>query len=294
MSTRKAKYIGTIEPPQDVINMVREKVIVESTVQGKPHKSKFIITTYVCEKSIIIYIGSYDIYCINVRLLKNRVTHTYNMGIMTKAIWDIACSIDEPFEKCASDIIIIIKLMLSYINDKYPHVVQILFTDMSTIECDNNEPVNLSAMNIFTEGKTWYESYFDVSIDEMIVPLNKIILNDADKRKSEMTFDNFIGFVAPNDYLPIPITKDELRELYDNTTTWQEFFYPIYKLVGFYKFGVWLGVTNWFNLFIKFILNASTIMYQQLIFTPKQYDINYTITKNMSSSGRYRITLKRR
>jgi len=291
MSTRKGKRPGTIEPPRGVINVTREKVVIESNIKNKHYKKTMIITTFACENSITIYIGNYDIYCIDVQLLKNRESGIVDTGILTKARWDISCSINEPFTK-GVDTTIIIKLMLQYIHDRYPQVKYITFTDMSTKECEDGSSVNLAAMKLLTDGKTWYETHFDAKIDPMLKDGYVNMRKYAETVKNNMSFDVFIGNLPQNTYSYI--TKDELRKLYDNAQSWQEFFYPVRKNIGFDKFCIWLGVNNWFNLFVQTVLKLNIMMSLQFILTPKQYDIKYTVVKNMSGSGHRRITLKHR
>jgi hypothetical protein len=212
MSTRKAKRPGTIEPPRGVINVTREKVVVESTIKNKPRRKTFIITTYDCENSITIYIGDYDVYCIDVQLIKNTTRNTIEYGFLTKARWDISCSMNEPFEK-GEDTIMIIKLMLTYIHNKYPQVKYVSFTDMSTKECDDGSSVNLAAMKLLTDGKTWYEAHFNAVIDPRFKDAYSNMKTYADKCKTDIAFDKFLYYININN---LPISKEELQNSYES------------------------------------------------------------------------------
>ena len=289
MSTRRAKRQGTIDPPRGTLKTTREKVIVESTLRNKVKTKTMIITTFETENSITIYIGSSEIYCIDCQLLKSTVSGIYETGILTKARWDVLCSLDDPFKK-GEDSIIIIKTLLSYINNKYPSVKQVHFTDLSTKECDDGSSVSLVGMKLFTDGTTWYETHFDVEMDEPHRVLYETMKSNAIKKKENMSFDNFICYSNRN----IKISIDDLRNKYNTTTNWQDFFSYIRNEIGVSEYCKWLGKDGWFDTFIYAILKFTT-MSLQFIFKVKQYDdinykiMNYTGGKYYKSNTRKRL-----
>jgi hypothetical protein len=282
--TRRAKRQGTIEPPRGLIKTIREKVIVEPLIKNKLRKKVMIITTFECETSITINIGNTEIYCIDCTIIKNN-TGIYNTGILTKARWDIDCSIGDPFEK-GDDSIIIIKLLLTYIKDRYPSVTELLFTDMSTKTCDDGSSVNLAAMKVFTDGKTWYETHFDVKMDKQYQDLYNNMKNYANEKKLSMTFDGFMGYININN---IPIDNKLMRIQYENSKNWQDFFSYIRNNIGVSQYCIWLSKTGWFDNFTNAVLKFHTLSIQ-FIFEPKKYDISYKILN--SFGGKYRITKK--
>lgn len=288
MSTRKAKRQGTIEPPDNLIKTTREKVFVEGKINNSIRKKVMIITTYETAGTITIYIGSRDIYCIDVQLLKNKDLSTVTTGYLTKARWDSVCSIDEPFSK-GSDTILMIKLLINYINDKYPDVKELKFNDMSTKTCDDGNSVSLAAMKLLTDGKTWYESHFDIKLNDISDTLYKQLKTDITNKKKEISFDNFSMYSNIN-FLNIP--DSELRELYNKSNTWQEFFSEIRNIIGVSKLCIWLSKNNWFDIFLNIFLkiNISTI---QFLLNIKQYnEITYKLM-NMNG-GKYRLSSKKR
>lgn len=278
MSTRRAKRQGLIEPPRGLIKTIREKVIVETLIKNKLRKKNMIITTFECETSITINIGNSEIYCIDCTILKNN-TGIYNTGTLTKARWDIDCSIDDPFEK-GDDSITIIKLLLTYIKDKYPSVTNLLFTDMSTKTCDDGSSVNLASMKIFTDGKTWYESHFDVIMDTDYQDLYNNMKKYANEKKLLMTFENFIGYININN---LPLSIDEFKIEYENSKTWQEFFSYIRNKIGISKYCIWLSKNGWFDNFTRIVLKFNT-MTIEFIFEPKKYDISYRVLNSFGGN----------
>jgi hypothetical protein len=287
MSTRRAKRQGIIEPPRGVIRTIREKIIIKTLIKTKLRTKTMIITTFECNTSITINIGNREIYCIDCTLLKNTNTGIYDTGTLTKARWDIDCSIGDPFEK-GDDSIMIIKLLLTYIKDKYPSVKQLLFTDMSTKTCDDGSSVNLAAMKIFTDGKTWYESHFDVIMDENYKELYNSMKKTATEKKETITFNTFTGYLNINN-IPNQISINTMKTEYENSKTWQEFFSYIRNKLGISQYCIWLSNNGWFDNFTRIVLKFNT-MSLEFIFEPKQYDISYTVINNIG--GNYRTTKK--
>lgn len=286
MSTRRVKRQGTIDPPQDVINIKREKVFVEGLINNTIRKKTMIITTYETINTIVIYIGNRDIYCMDVQLLKDTL-NTITTGYLTKARWDISCSIGEPFEK-GSDTIIMIKLLVTYIKDNYPHILQLLFNDMSTKSCNDNSSVSLAAMKLLTDGQTWYETHFDTSMDILNKYIYTTIKENITKKKRELSFDVFSIYSNIN-ILQIP--NNTLRQLYNTSNNWQDFFSNIRDIIGISQFCIWLSNHNWLDIFVHTILkiNISTLQFALNI---KKYDeIQYNIVNN--TGGKYRTTKKK-
>jgi hypothetical protein len=285
MSTRKAKRPGLIEQPRDVLSVTRKKIMVESIIHNKPRKLYTIITIFDCKQSITINIGSAHIYSIDCTLMKNAVTGICETGTLTKARWDNECSLDEPFKK-GDDSIIIIKFLLTYINDNYPMVTHLLFTDMSTKECDNGGSVNLAGMKILTDGKTWYESHFNIIMDEKFNTLYIAMKNEANAKKTAMTFETFMGYVPMN---PIPINDMKLQ--YETSKTWIDFFSSIRNIIGVSQYCIWLSKNGWFDQFIRVVLKVNT-MSLEFMFKPEKYDITYRTTNGGSRTRRFTQKLK--
>lgn len=283
MSTRRAKRIGLIENPRDLIKTTKHKITIVSK-NNKNSKKIFIITIFECKTSITIYIGSSNIYCVDCQLLKNINTGIPYTGILTKARWDTECSIDNYFKK-GNDSILIIKLLLSYIKNNYPTVNDIIFTDMSTKECDDKSSVNLASMKVFTDGKTWYETHFDVKMGEIYKELYDKMKIQANKIKSELHFDNFMGYAIID---KLGIEKEELKKIYNEATTWQDFFSQIRDKIGVSKYCIWLGTGNWFDNFVCTTLKFNTLSLQ-FIFEPKEY---ITYSTNEYTGGRH-TTMKK-
>lgn len=287
MSTRRAKRVGIIEPPRDVIKTTRDKVIVNTMINNKPRTKVMIMTIFESENSVTIYIGDSNIYCIDCQIIKNKESGNYESGILTKARWDINCSLDDPFEK-GTDSIIIIKLLLTYIKDTYPSVKHILFTDLSTKDCDDGSSVSLVGMKVFTDGKTWYESHFDVYMDKLYKDLYKAMMSNATEKKSNMSFKTFMGYSTTYN---LNISLDILESKYNNSNTWQEFFSYIRNTIGVSNYCKWLSKNNWFDNFIFAVLKFQTLGLQ-FIFEPKKYNISYKFVASVG--GKYRLTRKNR
>jgi hypothetical protein len=144
-------------------------------------------------------------------------------------------------------------------------------------------------MKVFTDGKTWYESHFYVTMNKEYQSLYNNMKKYANEKKSMMTFDNFLGYINNKN---IPINIDEMKIQYDNSVSWQSFFSYIRNKIGISKYCVWLSNNGWFDNFTRAVLKFHTLSIQ-FIFEPKQYnDISYKILN--SFGGNYRVTKRNR
>lgn len=146
--------------------------------------------------------------------------------------WDTTYSLDSPFEK-GIDTILLLKFMLKLNRDRYPYITSIQFTDMSTKECDNKGSVSLAGMKVFTDGKTWYESHMDVSMDQGHTQLYELMKENANRKKQEIPWESFKQFSYVHQ-LPIPL--EEIEVLYNECKTWPPFFSSMCDRLGMSQF----------------------------------------------------------
>jgi hypothetical protein len=265
MSSRKAKRQGTIDPPRAGVTVVRKAITVG--------KKTMIVTEYHGELSTTIYIGGESIYCIDMFLPKNRDGVHAETGVLTKVRWDAECSIAHDFTK-GDDTIMILQLAMTYVKNAYPEVKFIEFNDLSTKQCDSGSSVSLSAMKLFTDGKTWYEDRFHAIISPRYAAIYEEMKSYADTIKKSMPWSEFIKYTAFNDMLPI----DKIQAQYESSHTWQEFFKGIQTHLHKNKFCEWLSYKNWFDGFVQSKLRFN-IMAVQFLIDVSKFNVEYTESK---------------
>jgi len=222
--------------------------------------------------SITIYIGNREIYCIEAQLIKEDTGLFSEQGYLNKIRWDSLCSLDNEFKK-GDDTIMIMKLLLTYIHDKHPEVKRMRFTDLSTKECDNGSKVNLAAMKYLTVGKTWYEDKFGAYLDEE----GKVYFRTKEEKLHSLkqtSWDDLTSRFDIGKYMSID--RERLREMYESSSTWQEFFLSIQKEVGIANFCI--QISPWFDKFTKAFLNLNYLSLVYILpvksyLSYKNYDI---------------------
>lgn len=264
MSTRTSTHQDTIEAPSGTHTTTRQKVTVG-------HKT-MVITEYHKEWSTIIYIGSETIYCIDITLYKALGGRYQSRGILTKIRWDGECSLYHPFEQ-GTDTIMIFQLAMTYVHRNYPTVTEMSFNDLSTRQCENGASVSLSAMKLFTEGKTWYESHFHAIMDRASEAPYQAMMTYATEQKSLIPWEEFVQYTSNHSTL---LRIPHIKEIYQSSKTWQEFFLYLRKQLGVVKFCVFLSEKGWFDSFIQGRLRFQLMSVQYLI-DPSQYDTEYTL-----------------
>lgn len=251
--SRKAKRPGTIEQPRGVIETRRQKVTVG--------RKTMILTEFHTELSTTIYIGSDNIYCIDITIFKAMDGTYMPRGILTKVRWDGECSVTDAFER-GTDTVMIFKLAMVYIKTTYPTVTMVAFTDLSTKECDNGASVSLSGMKLFTDGQTWYESHFNAYIDPASAAMYTAMMVRATELKQKMTWEEFVYCTANNRTI---IGIENVKEQFEASHTWQEFLTYVRIKLGVTLFCICLSEKNWFDIFIQSRLQFNLMGVQFLI-----------------------------
>lgn len=296
MSTRRCKREGEIQKPRDTIS--------EERIHIKVKNKHMIITKYITERSIQIYIGSENTYCIDAQLYKDGKGQIIDTGILNKIRWDAECSLDSIFEQ-SEDTIMILQLLMTYIKETYPVIKKMWFTDLSTKKCDNNVSVNLAAMKFFTVGKTWYEDRFDAIIAPESAYLYQMMIDSANKKKKDMTWEDAKRYIKIN---TLDIDESLLQTKYEETDTWQQWFSWILKNMQYVfqnkknseknakkkaaaQFCIWLSHEGWFDIFVQLILQFNT-MGVKFILDPNNFSLSYD--RHYGGKRRYGTQKKRR
>jgi len=188
-------------------------------------------------------------------------------------------------------------LAMTYIHRTYPTVTELSFTDMSTRQCDNGESVSLSAMKLFTEGKTWYESHLHTRIDPRSEAQYNAMMAYTTEQKNEMSWNELVDYIPRHSTI---LNIDRIKEVYQSSKTWQEFFLYVRGQLGMSAFCICLSKDGWFDEFILKRLNFNLMGIHYTI-DPSSYDTDYTLAPmtggkaNRRSKGvqRWRHTLRR-
>jgi hypothetical protein len=253
-----------------------------------------VITEFHTEDFTTIYIGSATIYCVDITISRD-IGDTYkSRGFLTKIRWDGECSINRPFEQGA-DTIMIFKLAMTYVHRTYPTVTEMVFTDMSTRQCDNGGSVSLSAMKLFTEGTTWYESHLHAILDPDYQSAYDAMMKNATELKKKLPWETFVYDTKSN---PTLLGIDRIKETYQSSETWQEFFLYVRSKLGVSKFCICLSENGWFDNFLQTRLRFHLMSVQYLIY-PSSYDTEYTLSpmtggkRRCKGVQRWRHTLRK-
>ena len=286
MSLRASRQRGAIEPPSDVLRTVQQNVTVGNKTM--------VITEYHTKRPITIYIGSAKVYCVDITLYKDDDGICRPRGDLNNIRWDGECSINSPFEQ-GTDTIMIFKLAMTYVHRTYPTVTEIVFTDMSTRQCDNGASVSLSAMKLFTEGKTWYEHHLHARIDPRSEAQYKAMMDYVNEQKKGMSWNEFVDYTKNN---PTLLGIDRIKETYESSETWQEFFLYVRDQLGMSAFCICLSKDGWFDTLIQGRLDFNLMGIRYMI-DPSSYDTEYTLApmtggkRRSKGVQRWRHTLRK-
>ena len=224
-----------------------DKKNYETIIKKQIHigSSSLLIVLYESNKSINIFIGGPEKWCIHCEVIKNK-----SLGYLIKIRYDILCSLNHNFAK-GKDTKQILNLLIQYIYINYSYVKELSFNDLSIKKCDNKYDMNLAVMTYLYTGKTWYEKNFNAYIashckntmKQYIHKLNESKLIDWDEMKDTITME----------YPHIDI-------LYEKSDSWKEFFETIYNNLEIADFCN--ALSPWIDSFIlKFFNNLQGLTY---------------------------------
>jgi hypothetical protein len=267
MSIRRAKQPGLIQSPNTYLKMQKEKISYNNKI--------YIITTYETETGYIIYFGSNTIYCVDILIRKGFNNTQQEYGTLAQLRWDSNCAIEGSIFEKGEDTVNILKLAISYINKSYPFVKYLLFNDTSTKKCDDGTSVSLSGMKYFTDGKTWYEDRLNAKIEPVYEILYNALMEKTKKIKEKMSWEE-VNYIIPFTQIYTYISEEELKLLYENTSTWQDFFKSIRNKIGISNLCIWFGYKSWFDSFIENNLRFG-ITSIKFYFDVKEFNLEYSI-----------------
>ena len=224
------------------------------------------------KKSINIFIGGPDKWCIHCEIHKNGGSFK-PMGYLVKIRYDILCSLTHNFSK-GKDTKQIMILLLQYLYNNYPSVKELNFNDMSTKKCDNKQDINLAVMTYLYSGKTWYEKNFGAYLADYNINIMNMYIDKLNKAKH-----------IPWDEMKetINIEYDNIEELYNNSKIWKEFFETIYKELEIADFCN--SISPWIDSFIlKYFNNLQGLNYLMPV---NNKNLKYTESEYVKKGGRY-------
>lgn len=232
------------------------------------NKKALIVTIHDTVSSTTIYIGSDKVYCIDAMIMKPTLGVDISVGVLSKIRYDKDCALRPNTFERGSDTTTLLKLLLSYIHDNYPHVKYLIFNDMSMRTCDDGNEVSLALMSYLATGKTWYEKHFGAFRDTIPAQTFRQREEQFQEAKKRVSWEAMHSFIRG----PLPIPEGEMRALYESATTWQEFFGPLSKQIGIQQFCIFLA--PWIRHFAMCYLR-DTLTSPQFLLPIENYDIHY-------------------
>jgi hypothetical protein len=198
--------------------------------------------------------------CVNVSVSYDNYDNPISAKIVT-LIHDEECSLSAGLDK-GEGTILMIKTLLRYIKVKIPEINEFIFEDKSNIECGTDDekykkrhrkrgtyavPLALYYFSIAFNSVTWYEKHFKVYQKDILVhkEYRSCVKELLKEEKMKPLFDDFLRIAQP----PMNIL-DELKEIYNRTTTYGDFFNSIPKENRCRL------VREWISTFMEYYLNG--------------------------------------
>jgi hypothetical protein len=252
-------------------------IVIQKTIRIGNTQS-FLLVTYQTLKTINIYIGGPNKWCIYCELIKNDNT-IKPIGYLTKVRYDLQCSLEHSFVK-GKDTKELVRFLIQYIHNNYPMVKDLLYNDLSTRTCDNGIDVNLAVMTYLYSEQTWYEKNFGSRVAPDYENEWNRIKRVYQAYKEEVDWETMRETIR-NDETITGMSDIELEELYNHSKSWKDFFGTIHDKIKIDTFCIFLS--GWIDSFIRKYFN--TLQGLTYLMPIKDYNINY-IENDYKKGGR--------
>ena len=259
--------MGDIIPPRNY----NTKEINTITVQSKQIK----LTVFKGNDTDTIFMGGHTKFCIDGLVQKADSEYAKRGGkisnvFLSHIYYDLNCSLDGKFKR-GLDTHMIMQLFISFLKNNYSHVTTVTFSDTSTRQCDDNQYVDLAEMSYVRTGKTWYETHFHAYLEPSDEPKYRHCQAKFTEAKQTVTWDLMNQYISG----PLPMKEEEMKQLFEQATTWQEFFGPLSDKITIARFCEF--VAPWLH---RFLMNHMGFPFSSVhyviplkLFTPIQYSI---------------------
>lgn len=232
-----------------------------------------LMTEHESDFSTTFYIGGHDTYCIDVQLMKPASRQDITVGNFNKIRFDVNCSLEHNFKR-GHDTNTLLQFILTYIHTKYPHVLRLRFNDASERTCDDGQVVSLAEMSYITRGMTWYQKNFGAYLEGD--DLEGFTTSEASFQaiKASIPWELMDDTMKNIHASPFPMDTDTMHSLYEDSSTWQQFFGGIRDAIGVAEFCRF--VAPWLSRFMTRYFKRR-LVYLTYTLPVKSWDISYTI-----------------
>jgi hypothetical protein len=188
------------------------------------------LTIHESDYSYNLYVGGRDVFCVQAQVFKPGSVYERFMDITIGNLphlqYSKDCTLDANFQR-GVDTVGIVRFIVSYIAENYPHVRQLSFTDASYRTCEDGSVVSLAELSYLTGGATWYTKQFGATLD----PTEQGAFAAAHARFQELKqITPWAVLVA--DYFG----ECDAEDLFVASDTWQEFFAGLRNKMGAAEF----------------------------------------------------------
>lgn len=250
------------------------------------HSKTLKLTEYETPDAYTLFIGGHDLYCIEAMIYKQNSNYVKllgfpaNIGHLSKIYYNINCSLENNFQR-GLDTNRILLLMCSYIRKRFPYVDTVSFTDASYRKCDNGIDVELSEMSYLRNGKTWYEKNYGAYMNSADIPKFKKMEDKIKSIKGTMPWNLFKQYIRGE----LPYPEDDMKTVFENAATWQDFFGPLSDKMGISEFCIF--VAPWLHTFFESISGYNFSSAKYYIDMVKLPALDYTEGNYVHGGKRY-------
>lgn len=254
----------------------------EKKYRVKIGKHSLLLTIHESPTSYIFYLGGHTQYCIDAWINKkeygSNIQFDVSRGSLISVKQNAQCSLENNLTR-GHDTNQMLQFLITYIAKNQPYVKELTFNDASNRSCDNGNTISLAAMSYLSTGKTWYEKNFGAQIDSTY----KKDFIEKEKKfqlfKKNTSWENMKRQIS----VKFPLSDEEIKELQEQSDTWQGFFGALRDKIGISEFCQFLQ--PWIPIFLDRFLKIN-FMFTPYLMPIKEWPIQQTITEQQRGGKR--------
>jgi hypothetical protein len=211
----------------------RGEKLEEKFILSLPDKTEYLVTAQTSDISTVYYFGGIHEYCVLCQVYKEdsymtRITDVRYMHI-SNVDYDELCCVNRKFIR-GQDIRNLLLLVFAFLQKRHSYIIGAYLTDKSARTCDNRNTIKLARMHYLQDGQTWYMNRFGAFLQEK----DMAALKEAELKftKEKVSWEILNAYSMQER----PISEDELKMLYESSSTLLSFFHTLYNRLGASEF----------------------------------------------------------
>jgi hypothetical protein len=225
---------------------LRSGIREEKVILTLPDRTEYLVTGHLSNTSAVYFFGGAQTYCVEcqVHFLDSPYARFLNVHTadISRVYYDELCCLNRRLLR-GNDTRKLLLLVISFIQNKYPHITGFQLSDASSRTCDNGIPVKLAMMHYLQDGRTWYMAHFGAEyVDKE--DIRQLGAAEERLRSNKPAWGKIRSYI----FTDLPLPEEEMTSLYESLDV-LEFFRELNRRIGVSEFCSF--ISRWIDQFVR-------------------------------------------